>query len=144
MKMTSSPRSGRRRVAQGKASDFLRATPWVSDPAKILLVLAWADFPRQLEEKTSVNTDCRPRASRPGVAFGSCYLVRCALGYFLMALQAVFIEAPMVTLETERLVLRMFRESDLDSYAEMCADEVVMRYISTGKTLSLAEARVKS
>ena len=46
----------------------------------------------------------------------------------------------MVSLETERLVLRMFRESDLDSYAEMCADEVVMRYISTGKTLSRAEA----
>ena len=46
----------------------------------------------------------------------------------------------MVTLETERLVLRMFRESDLDSYAEMCADPVVMRYISTGRTLSRAEA----
>ena len=46
----------------------------------------------------------------------------------------------MVILETERLVLRMFRESDLDSYAEMCASEVVMRYISTGRTLSRMEA----
>ena len=46
----------------------------------------------------------------------------------------------MVTLETERLTLRMVRESDLDSYAEMCADEMVMRYIHTGKTLSRAEA----
>lgn len=45
-----------------------------------------------------------------------------------------------VQLETERLVLRMFRESDLDAFAEMCADEIVMRYIGTGKTLSRAEA----
>ncbi|MGO9922597.1 MAG: GNAT family N-acetyltransferase [Isosphaeraceae bacterium] len=36
----------------------------------------------------------------------------------------------MVTLATERLVLRMFRESDLDAYAQMCADPEVMRYIS--------------
>lgn len=35
----------------------------------------------------------------------------------------------MITLETERLVLRMFRESDLDAYAEMCADPEVMRYL---------------
>jgi RimJ/RimL family protein N-acetyltransferase len=36
----------------------------------------------------------------------------------------------MVTLRTERLVLRMFRESDIDAYAQMCADPEVMRYIS--------------
>jgi len=36
----------------------------------------------------------------------------------------------MVTVATERLVLRMFRESDLDAYAQMCADPDVMRYIS--------------
>ncbi|MCI0419386.1 MAG: GNAT family N-acetyltransferase [Acidobacteria bacterium] len=41
-------------------------------------------------------------------------------------------------LETERLVLRMFRESDLDAYAEMCADGEVMRYL--GKPMSRAEA----
>ena len=38
----------------------------------------------------------------------------------------------MVTLEPERLRLRMFRESDLDAYAAMCADPDVMRYISAG------------
>jgi RimJ/RimL family protein N-acetyltransferase len=35
----------------------------------------------------------------------------------------------MVTLETKRLILRVFREEDLDSYAEMVADEEVMRYL---------------
>jgi RimJ/RimL family protein N-acetyltransferase len=46
----------------------------------------------------------------------------------------------MVILETERLLLRMFRESDLDAWAEICAQEIVMRYISAGKTLSREEA----
>ena len=41
----------------------------------------------------------------------------------------------MVTLETDRLVLRMLRESDLDAYAEMCADPEVMRYIGDGQPL---------
>lgn len=36
----------------------------------------------------------------------------------------------MDTLETDRLLLRMFRESDLDAYAEMCADPDVMRFLS--------------
>jgi RimJ/RimL family protein N-acetyltransferase len=44
------------------------------------------------------------------------------------------------TLETERLRLRMFRESDLDAYARMSADPEVMRFIGTGVTLSRAEA----
>src|SRR5262245_10430108 len=35
----------------------------------------------------------------------------------------------MATLETDRLTLRMLCESDLDAYAEMCADPEVMRYI---------------
>jgi RimJ/RimL family protein N-acetyltransferase len=42
----------------------------------------------------------------------------------------------MVTLETDRLVLRMLRESDLDAYAEMCADPEVMRYIGDGQPLT--------
>lgn len=43
-------------------------------------------------------------------------------------------------LKTERLILREFRESDLDAYAEMSADAEVMRYIGTGKVLSRAES----
>ena len=38
----------------------------------------------------------------------------------------------MVTLETDRLTLRMLRESDFDAYAEMCADPEVMRYFPSG------------
>jgi RimJ/RimL family protein N-acetyltransferase len=38
-------------------------------------------------------------------------------------------------LETERLLLRQFRESDLDAFAEICADEEVMRYIGEFKPL---------
>ncbi len=44
-----------------------------------------------------------------------------------------------VTLETQRLKLREFRESDLDSYAIMCADRDVMRYLGTGVTLNRFE-----
>jgi RimJ/RimL family protein N-acetyltransferase len=42
----------------------------------------------------------------------------------------------MVTLETDRLILRMLRESDLDAYAEMHADPEVMRYIGDGRPLA--------
>ncbi len=42
----------------------------------------------------------------------------------------------MVTLETERLTLRMLRESDIEAYAEMVADPDVMRFIGDGKPLS--------
>ncbi len=42
----------------------------------------------------------------------------------------------MATLQTERLNLRMFRSSDLDAYAVMCADQEVMRYINDGRTLT--------
>jgi len=38
----------------------------------------------------------------------------------------------MHTVTTSRLVLRMFREQDLDDYADMCADEEVMRFIGAG------------
>lgn len=41
-------------------------------------------------------------------------------------------------IETERLVLRMFRESDTDAYAEMVADPEVMRFL--GKPMSRQEA----
>ncbi len=43
------------------------------------------------------------------------------------------------TLQTERLELRMFRPSDLEAYAEMCANQEVMRYISDGRTLTREE-----
>ncbi len=42
-------------------------------------------------------------------------------------------------LETERLILRMFDENDLDEYAEMCADANVMRYLG-GATMTRSEA----
>lgn len=42
----------------------------------------------------------------------------------------------MVTLEADRLTLRMFRESDFDAFAEMCADPEVMRYIGDGQTVT--------
>jgi RimJ/RimL family protein N-acetyltransferase len=45
-----------------------------------------------------------------------------------------------VTLETERLRLRAFRNSDLDPYAALCADPEVMRYLGTGVTLSRPDA----
>ena len=40
-----------------------------------------------------------------------------------------------VKLETERLILRMWREDDFESYAKICADPEVMRYIG-GKAFS--------
>lgn len=42
----------------------------------------------------------------------------------------------MVTLQTERLKLRMWRDEDLDVYASFCGDREVMRHIGDGKTLS--------
>ncbi len=44
-----------------------------------------------------------------------------------------------VRLETERLILRMWRRSDFEPYAEMCADPEVMRYIG-GKPMTKAES----
>ena len=43
-------------------------------------------------------------------------------------------------LETDRLKLRMWRESDLDAYAEMSADPAVMRYLTLGKLFTRADA----
>jgi RimJ/RimL family protein N-acetyltransferase len=45
-----------------------------------------------------------------------------------------------ITLQTERLLLRMFRESDLNDYAEMCGDPEVMRYLGDGQTMSREDA----
>jgi RimJ/RimL family protein N-acetyltransferase len=44
----------------------------------------------------------------------------------------------MITLETERLILRMLREDDAEAYARICADPEVMRFI--GGPLSQFEA----
>jgi RimJ/RimL family protein N-acetyltransferase len=38
--------------------------------------------------------------------------------------------------ETDRLTLRMLRETDFDAYAEMCADPDVMRYIGDGQPMA--------
>ena len=44
-----------------------------------------------------------------------------------------------IQLETERLLLRMWREDDFEAYAEMCADPEVMRFLG-GKPLSRLDA----
>jgi len=43
------------------------------------------------------------------------------------------------TLETDRLILRMWREDDLEPYAEMCGDVDVMRYLAS-KPMTRSEA----
>lgn len=45
----------------------------------------------------------------------------------------------MVTLETDRLLLRPFRASDVDAYSVLCGDPDVMRYIGGGRTLDRAD-----
>jgi RimJ/RimL family protein N-acetyltransferase len=44
------------------------------------------------------------------------------------------------TLDTDRLVLRAWRDEDLDAYAAMCADPDVMRYLGDGSTLTREDA----
>jgi len=44
-----------------------------------------------------------------------------------------------VTLETERLIMRMWREADFEEYAELCADPEVMRFLG-GKVFDRTEA----
>ncbi|MEJ7617762.1 MAG: GNAT family N-acetyltransferase [Pyrinomonadaceae bacterium] len=46
----------------------------------------------------------------------------------------------MVTLETDRLVMRMWRESDFERHAEICSDPLVMRFLGEGKSLNRMEA----
>jgi len=43
-------------------------------------------------------------------------------------------------LETDRLLLRMFRDDDLDAYHAMCSDPEVMEFIGDGKALTQLEA----
>jgi RimJ/RimL family protein N-acetyltransferase len=49
------------------------------------------------------------------------------------------IPMPEIQLETERLLLRRWREDDFEAYAEICADPEVMRYLG-GKTFNRMEA----
>jgi RimJ/RimL family protein N-acetyltransferase len=42
----------------------------------------------------------------------------------------------MTEIETDRLLLRRWREEDLDSYARICADPEVMRYTRAGTPLT--------
>jgi RimJ/RimL family protein N-acetyltransferase len=44
----------------------------------------------------------------------------------------------MTTLQTERLILRPFREADLNDYARLCADPEVVRHV--GRPFSRADA----
>lgn len=46
----------------------------------------------------------------------------------------------MVTLETERLILRMFRLADAEAYAAISADPEVMKFLSDGKPQTPFEA----
>ena len=43
-------------------------------------------------------------------------------------------------IQTPRLLMRSWRNADLDAYAPMCADAEVMRYIGTGVTQTRPEA----
>src|SRR5438132_1808235 len=47
---------------------------------------------------------------------------------------------PVLTLETERLLLRPFRDTDIEPYAAMCADPDVMRYVGDRGVLSRDDA----
>ncbi|HVF57235.1 MAG TPA: GNAT family N-acetyltransferase [Pyrinomonadaceae bacterium] len=47
----------------------------------------------------------------------------------------------MIQLETERLIMRMWREDDFEPFARMCADPEVMRYLTKeGRPLTRMEA----
>lgn len=46
----------------------------------------------------------------------------------------------MITLETERLILRMLCEDDFEDFAELCADPDVVRYLGEGVPLSRENA----
>jgi RimJ/RimL family protein N-acetyltransferase len=46
----------------------------------------------------------------------------------------------MVGIETERLLLRGWRDEDIEPYARLCADPEVMRFIGDGSTLNREQA----
>ncbi|MBV9956810.1 MAG: GNAT family N-acetyltransferase, partial [Acidobacteria bacterium] len=46
----------------------------------------------------------------------------------------------MIELETERLLLRMWRQDDFEAVARLLADPEVMRYVTPGRPLTRAEA----
>jgi RimJ/RimL family protein N-acetyltransferase len=46
----------------------------------------------------------------------------------------------MITLETERLILRMFRDEDFEQHARICAEPEVMRFLGEGRPLERWEA----
>jgi RimJ/RimL family protein N-acetyltransferase len=48
------------------------------------------------------------------------------------------------TLTTERLLLRAFRQSDLDAFAAMQADEEVMRHLSVGASAGKPRTRIET
>jgi RimJ/RimL family protein N-acetyltransferase len=45
-----------------------------------------------------------------------------------------------MTLETDRLILRLWEDADFAAYADMCADPEVMRYVGDGGVLSREDA----
>jgi len=45
-----------------------------------------------------------------------------------------------VTLETDRLLLRWFRDEDLEDFYHLCADAEVMRFLGDGKPMSRMES----
>jgi len=46
----------------------------------------------------------------------------------------------LVEIETERLLLRGWRDGDIEAYARLCADPEVMRFIGNGSTLTREQA----
>lgn len=44
-----------------------------------------------------------------------------------------------ITLETQRLLLRWFRESDFEDFCKICADAEVMRFLGDGKPMTPME-----
>jgi RimJ/RimL family protein N-acetyltransferase len=51
----------------------------------------------------------------------------------------LIVDNEFIQLETDRLLLRMWRNEDFEAYAKMCADPDVMRYLG-GKTFNRLEA----